>query len=66
MEVINNQKWFTTEAEQIQKTASVSPEEAEQILKQRILDYAKNHNLSEEEATAHYSKVRKNTKTKTL
>lgn len=66
MQIVNNQNWFNTETKTIQQTAKVSPEEAKAILKQRILDYAKRHNISQEEAAKHYSNISKNTKTKKL
>ncbi len=62
----NNQTWLQQEAQNIQNNAQVSMEEARQILKQRILDYATNNNITEEEAIVHYSKLRKNTKSKTV
>jgi hypothetical protein len=62
----NNQTWLKQEAQNIQNNAQVSMEEAQQILKQRIMDYATNNNITEEEAIVHYSKLRKNTKSKTV
>ena len=61
-----NQTWLKQEAQNIQNNAQVSMEEAQQILKQRIMDYATNNNITEEEAIVHYSKLRKNTKSKTV
>ena len=66
MQTTQNKKWLHKETKKIQQTAQVTPEEAEEILKQRILDHAKSHNISEEEAAVHYNNVHQNTKIKTL
>lgn len=57
----NNQDWHKKEIKKIQNIAQVSNEEAQEILKQRILDFAQKHNITEEEAKQQYCNIRQNT-----